>query len=52
MKTRIADLAGLITEEFDISREQAEADILELAEQLQKEGLVTVSETPQDSQPA
>ena len=48
----IADLAGLITEEFDISREQAEADILELAEQLQKEGLVTVSETPQDSQPA
>lgn len=48
----IAQLAGLITQEFDISRRQAEADILELAEQLQKEGLVTVSETPQDSQPA
>ncbi|MHB8168790.1 MAG: PqqD family protein [Thermoleophilia bacterium] len=48
----ITDLASLITEEFDISREQAEADIMELAEQLQKEGLVTVSETPQDSQPA
>ena len=48
----VADLAGVITKEFDISREEAEADIVELAEQLQKEGLVTLSETPQDSQPA
>lgn len=48
----IKDLAGLITEEFDISLDQAIKDILELAEQLEKEGLVTVSETPQDSQPA
>ncbi len=48
----IQDLAMTITEEFDISLEQAEKDIAELAEQLQKEGLVTVSEAPQDSQPA
>jgi len=48
----IKDLAGLITEEFDISLDQAIKDIVELAEQLEKEGLVTVSETPQDSQPA
>jgi hypothetical protein len=48
----IKDLAGLITEEFDISLDQAIKDIVELAKQLEKEGLVTVSETPQDSQPA
>lgn len=43
----IADLAGLITEEFEISKEEAEKDILELAEQLAKEGLVKVAESPQ-----
>ncbi len=48
----IADLAKEITGEFDISQEQAEKDIAELAEQLEKEGLVIVSEAPQDSQPA
>lgn len=48
----IEELAGLITEEFDISKEQAENDIIELAEQLEKEGLVTVVETPQSSQEA
>lgn len=45
----IEELAELITEEFDISKEQAESDIIELAEQLAKEGLVTVVETPQSS---
>ncbi len=48
----ISDLAGRITQEFEISQEQAEKDIIELAEQLEKEGLVTVSETPQDDKPA
>lgn len=46
----IEELAGLITAEFDISLEQAENDIIELAEQLAKEGLVTIVETPQSSQ--
>lgn len=45
----IEELAGLITEEFDISKEQAENDIIELAEQLEKEGLVTAVEAPQSS---
>jgi len=44
----IEELAGLITEEFDISQDQAEQDIVELAEQLVKEGLVKVVETPQN----
>jgi len=48
----IEELARLITGEFDISQEQAEGDIIELAEQLAKEGLVTVVETPQSSQEA
>ena len=48
----ISDLAGLITQEFEISLDEAEKDILELAEQLENEGLVTVSETPQDDKPA
>ncbi len=48
----IADLAGLITDEVEISREEAEKDILELAEQLAKEGLVKVAESPQDDKPA
>lgn len=43
----IADLARLITEEFEISQDQAEKDISELAEQLAKEELVKVVETPQ-----
>lgn len=46
----IADLAGLITQEFDISREQAEMDIIELAEQLAKEGLVKAVENPENTQ--
>ncbi|MCL4473118.1 MAG: PqqD family protein [Actinobacteria bacterium] len=46
----IEELAGLITEEFDISKDQAEQDIVELAEQLEKEGLVKVVETPQNAQ--
>jgi pyrroloquinoline quinone biosynthesis protein D len=46
----IEELAGLIIEEFDISRDQAEQDIVELAEQLEKEGLVKVVETPQNDQ--
>ncbi|GBE57320.1 hypothetical protein BMS3Abin01_00232 [bacterium BMS3Abin01] len=48
----IADLAGLITEEFEITREAAEKDILELAEQLVSEGLVKVAESPEDDKPA
>lgn len=44
----ISDLAGLITEEFDISQDQAENDIIELAQQLQKEGLVKAVETPEN----
>ena len=46
----IADLAGLITQEFDISQEQAEVDIIELAEQLEKEGLVQAVENPENTQ--
>ncbi len=46
--TTIADLARLITEEFDITQDQAEEDIIELASQLEKEGLVKVVETPQN----
>ncbi len=48
----IADLARTITKEFDISQEQAEKDIADLATQLEKEGLVKLSEAPQDPQPA
>ena len=48
----IADLAGLITEEFEISQEEAEKDILELADQLVNEGLVKVAESPEDDKPA
>jgi len=46
----IRELAVLITEEFDITHEQAENDIIELAEQLEKEGLVKAVETPQNDQ--
>ncbi|MBI5870695.1 MAG: PqqD family protein [Actinobacteria bacterium] len=48
----IQELAGLITEEFDISQDQAVQDIVELAEQLEKEGLVKVVETPQNDKQA
>lgn len=48
----IEDLAGMITEEFDITKEQAENDIAELAEQLAKEDLVKLVETPQDTKPS
>ena len=44
----IEDLAALLTEEFEISQEQAEEDIIELVEQFVKEDLVKVVETPQD----
>lgn len=47
---KISDLAAEITQEFDISPEEAEKDIIELAEQLAKEGLVKVGETSQDDQ--
>lgn len=46
----IADLAGQITQEFDISLEQAEVDIIELAQQLEKEGLVKAVENPENTQ--
>jgi hypothetical protein len=48
----ISDLASLITEEFEITKEEAEKDILELAEQLVSEGLVKVAETPEDDKSA
>lgn len=48
----IDDLADMITEEFEISREQAEKDIIELSEQLANEELVKVVEAPQDDKPA
>ena len=48
----IKDLADEITQEFEISQQEAEKDIIELAEQLAKEGLVKVVETPQDDQPS
>lgn len=48
----IDDLATMITEEFEIDREQAEKDIIELAEQLANEELVKVVEAPQDDKPA
>lgn len=48
----ITDLAVLLTEEFEISQEQAEQDIIDLVEQFVKEGLVTVVETPQSSETA
>jgi len=48
----IGELAELITQEFEISKEQAESDIIELAEQLAKEGLVKAVETPQNDQQA
>jgi len=44
----VEDLAVMLTQEFDISQEQAEKDIIELAEQLAKEGLVEALETPMD----
>src|SRR5665811_1839446 len=47
---KISDLATEIIKEFDISQEGAEKDIIELAEQLAKEGLVKVGETSQDDQ--
>ncbi|MFA6001651.1 MAG: PqqD family protein [Thermoleophilia bacterium] len=45
----IADLAIQITQEFDISQEQAEVDIIELALQLEKEGLVKAVENPENN---
>ena len=48
----IGELAGLITKEFDISQEEAVGDIIELAEQLAKEGLVQVVEIPQNDKQA
>ncbi len=48
----IADLAVLITKEFEISREEAEKDILDMAAQLEKEGLVKVAESPKDDKSA
>lgn len=48
----VESLATLLTEEFDITQEQAEKDIIELVEQFVKEGLVEVVETPQSSEPA
>ncbi|MHB0914245.1 MAG: PqqD family protein [Thermoleophilia bacterium] len=48
----VESLATLLTEEFDITQEQAEKDIIELAEQFVKEGLVEVVETPQSSESA
>lgn len=51
-KKTIADLAREITDEFEISQDEAESDIIELAQQLEKEGLVKVVETPQDNQAA
>ncbi|MHB1389865.1 MAG: PqqD family protein [Thermoleophilia bacterium] len=44
----IRELAGEITKEFEITQEEAERDIIELADQLAKEGLVKVVETPQN----
>lgn len=46
----IEDLAVLLTQEFEISQEQAENDIVELAEQLANEGLVKVVESPKSSE--
>lgn len=46
----IVDLAALLTEEFEISQEQAESDIIELIEQFTQEGLVKVVDTPQSSE--
>lgn len=43
----VKDLARLITEEFDITQDAAENDIAELVEQLAKEELIKVVETPQ-----
>lgn len=42
----IIELAQEITDLFHISQEEAENDILDLARQMHREGLVIVSETP------
>lgn len=42
----IDELAKLITDEFEITHDQAVNDVAELAEQLVKEELVKVAETP------
>lgn len=46
----IDDLASLLTEEFEISHEQAVKDIIELVEQFVNEGLVKVVDSPQSSE--
>ena len=48
----IEDLATLLTKEFEISQEQAEKDITELAEHFVNEGLVKVVDSPQSSETA
>jgi len=48
----ISDLAQEITEEFAISQEEAESDIIMLTDQLAKEGLVKVVESPQEDKTA
>lgn len=48
----IKDLAKEITAQFEISQEEAEKDIIELAAHLEKEGLVKVVETPEDDKTA
>lgn len=46
----IGGLADVLTEEFEISREQAVKDIIELVEQFVNEGLVKVVDSPQSSE--
>lgn len=48
----IRELADEIMAQFDISQKEAERDIIELAEHLEKEGLVKVAETAEDDKTA
>lgn len=45
----IEELARIITDEFEISQSQAVSDVAELVEQLAKEDLVKVAESPKSN---
>lgn len=47
----IKDISTLICEEFEVEKETAEKDVLELLNDLVREGLVTISEDSAQTEP-
>ncbi len=49
---KVADIAAAVRKEFDVHEDTAEKDILELLDDLVKEGLVCINENPVRIEPA